>query len=234
MKKPTIMITATVADNGNLSMCYDYARAIETAGGAPFVVPYIENDEMLSVLVEKCDGVLFTGGVDVDPPLYGEKKRDYCDTVQPKRDDLELRLFRLIENTSLPILAICRGIQLVSIALGGTLYQDIYEDGVATLAHKTTEPRYGYAHEVVVVEGTPLHTLTGSDRMRANTFHHQAIKELGRGLKIMALADDGIIEAVYGEGERYLRAYQWHPERLHYTDEVNMRIFTDFIDACKK
>lgn len=232
--KPIIMITTTVDDNGDLKMYYDYARAIEAAGGVPLVLPYLENDEALISLLEKCDGVMFSGGVDVDPPFYGEQRHEYCGMSQKKRDELELRVYKLIENTDMPILGICRGTQFINVVRGGTLYQDIYEEGAAELPHKTTEPRYGYAHEVIVTESTPLHTLAGRKRIGANTFHHQAIKRLGDGLKVMALAEDGIIEAVYGEGERYLRAYQWHPERLHYIDEVNMKIFTDFIEACKK
>lgn len=234
MRKPIIAVTASIFDDGEMRLFYDYVHAIEAAGGVPVVVPYITDDEVLSTLLSRCDGVLFTGGVDIDPIHYGEERKNYCGSIQEKRDDLEMRMYALIRSTDMPILAICRGTQFLNVALGGTLYQDIYEDGVATLPHKTTEPRHGHSHEVEVVRDTPLYFLVGCDRFAANTFHHQAIKKLGQGLSVMARADDGTIEAVYGTGERYIRAYQWHPERLHYTDEYAMAIFTDFIAECKR
>ncbi len=234
MKRPIIAVTAPVLDNGDMTLFYDYIHAIEAAGGAPVIIPYTENIEALSATLSVCDGILFTGGVDIEPTCYGEERLPDCGLAQPKRDELELKIFDLIRDMSIPIMAICRGAQLVNVALGGSLYQDIYTQYETDLAHRTTEPRYGYAHEVCVTEGTPLHALLGEDTVRVNTFHHQAIKTLGEGLGVMAKAPDGIIEAVYSEGERYIRAYQWHPERLHYTDEFNQMLFTDFISECQK
>ena len=126
----------------------------------------------------------------------------------------------------------CRGIQLVNVCFGGTLYQDIPTELDTGMIHKQKEPEDAPSHEVNVLESTPLYELLKSKRVVANSFHHQAIKKLGDGLEIMATADDGIIEAVCFVGERYIRAYQWHPERLYVTDSLNRRLFCDFIEAC--
>lgn len=114
-------------------------------------------------------------------------------------------------------------------ALGGTLYQDIPSEIKTTLPHRQTEPKDAPSHEVQLLDGAPLKALTGKNRIPANSFHHQAIKRLGEGLRVMAVADDGVIEAVYHTGDRYLRAYQWHPERLYDSDEDNRLLFDDFI-----
>ena len=130
------------------------------------------------------------------------------------------------------MLAICRGLQLTNVALGGSLYQDIPTEYKTDILHRQTAPAGESTHTASVVTGTPLDTLIGKKSMTVNTFHHQAIKKLGKGLEIMASADDGIIEAVYHSDHPYLRAYQWHPEKLYDTDDNNRRIFDDFIEAC--
>ena len=234
MTKPIIGVTAPIQDNGDLNLFHSYIHAIESAGGAPIIIPYLDDNETLFQAISICDGILFTGGVDVEPERYGEERAPECGEAQLKRDELELKIFDMIRESNMPVMAICRGAQLVNVALGGTLYQDIYAHYGTTLPHKTTEPRHGYAHSVAVVEGSPLYNLWGVTEARINTFHHQAIKALGKGLKVMAKAEDGIIEAVYAEGERYLRAYQWHPERLCDADDNNRAVFTDFIRECQK
>ena len=132
-----------------------------------------------------------------------------------------------------PILVICRGAQLVNVALGGTLYQDIPTEMQTTLLHRQSEPKFSPSHAVRVIEHTPLMELVGKEWLEANSFHHQAIKHLGKGLAVMAVAEDGIIEAVYATGASYLRAYQWHPERLYDTHWQHRLVFDDFINACR-
>ncbi len=122
--------------------------------------------------------------------------------------------------------------QLINVALGGTLYQDIPSELETSVLHRQTEPKFSTSHEVKIAIGPPLHSLVSEDRMSANSFHHQCVKELAKDLQPMAFADDGIIEAVYFKGERYIRAYQWHPERLYDKDPQNRKIFEDFIEAC--
>ena len=235
--KPIIGILAEVDENLVTSVKRNYISAIEKSGGLPFVLPYLEDNRILDGMIDVCHGFFFTGGKDIDPKRYSEEKKPTCDELQPNRDDLEFRAFEKIYASGKPILAICRGAQLVNTALGGKLYQDIPSEVNTELIHRQAEGEFEYSHSVNIKTDTPLYRLVGAERIKANSFHHQAIKKLGDGLEVMATADDGIIEAVYAvyqEGQRYLRAYQWHPERLFDKDEYNRRVFEDFIKNCEK
>ena len=232
--KPVIGMLSVVNENKIASVAHTYADAIEAAGGLPLLLPYVTLDETFAEFAARCDGFLFTGGADLDPKHYGEQTKPTCGTIQPYRDELELRAFEKIFATGKPIMGICRGVQTINVALGGTLYQDIPTEVETAMVHQQTQGQFEFSHSVNVLPATPLHGLVGTDRMCANSFHHQSIKDLGRGLKLAALADDGVVEAVYLEGDRYLRAYQWHPERLWRGSEQNKVLFDDFIAACKK
>jgi putative glutamine amidotransferase len=233
--KPIIGILAEV-EEGELAnrVSGSYIRAVEQAGGVPILLPYVMQDDVLEHFVELADGFLFTGGVDVEPRRYGEETKATCGAIQYHRDELELGIFSKVFAAQKPIMAICRGIQLVNVALGGTLYQDVPTEVQTTVLHRQTQPKTQPSHAVNVTQNTPLYTLVGGKtRIAANSFHHQAIKALGEGLAVMATADDGMIEAVFGTGDRYLRAYQWHPERLIDIDGDNRLLFDDFIKACR-
>ncbi|MBE6895998.1 MAG: gamma-glutamyl-gamma-aminobutyrate hydrolase family protein [Ruminococcaceae bacterium] len=231
--KPIIGILAEIDDEKTVKIQDTYVKTVECLGGIPIVIPYTDNESTLTKFTDICDGFIFTGGADVDPKHYGEEKKETCGVIQQYRDDLELRIFNVIIKKQKPIIAICRGIQIVNVALGGTLYQDIPTEKPSDIFHQQKEPKFAMSHDVEILKGTPLHSLIGAERMQANSFHHQAIKTLGKDLEIMATADDGIIEAVYLKSDRYLRAYQWHPERIWAEDELNRRIFEDFISVCK-
>ena len=231
--KPIIGVLAEVYDDLHTQMPVAYASAIERSGGVPVVLPHVASDDAIDAFVALCDGFFFTGGVDVDPQRYGEEKSLCCGAVQEHRDTLEFAVFDKAFQTRKPILGICRGEQLINVALGGTLYQDITTELQTDIAHRQVEAKNDFSHSVSVFEDTPLHHLIGKQRMRANSFHHQAIKQLGTGLAVMAAADDGVVEAIYLKGERYLRAYQWHPERLYGADPHSCALFDDFIRACK-
>ena len=230
---PVIGLLAEIDDECAARVMRSYAEAIEDNGGLPLLLPYIENDEAVDRFIDVCDGFLFTGGVDVEPRKYGEETHPKCGTIRLFRDDLELRVAERALKTGKPIMGICRGIQLLNVALGGKLYQDIPSEIPSDIPHAQSEPKTSPSHSVNVIEGTPLHALAGKTKMVANSFHHQAISTLGEGLEVMALADDGIIEAVYLPSAPYFRAYQWHPERLFKTDGDNRAIFVDFINAAK-
>ena len=232
--KPIIAIFGAVNDDNASTFQHAYSYAIEKMGAIPILIPYTENEETISETVSLCDGFLFSGGVDVEPIKYGEETKPACGNIQLKRDSLELEYFKRIFDTGKPILAICRGAQVVNVALGGTLYQDIPTEIVTDIPHRQSEPKFSPSHSVSVIADTPLFELIGKEKMAANSFHHQAIKALGDGLCVMALADDTIIEAVYYTGDRFIRAYQWHPERLFNTDADNALIFKEFIDECER
>ena len=230
---PIIGILAEIDGEKTVKIQDTYVKAVERQGGIPIVIPYAAADETLTQFINICDGFIFTGGADIDPRHYGEAKKETCGEIQPNRDDLELRLFNALIGTEKPILAICRGIQLVNVALGGTLYQDLPTEKPSEIFHQQKEAKFETSHEVNIRKTTPLYELIGKERMIANSFHHQAIKDLGKDLEIMAVSDDNIIEAVFLNNDRYLRAYQWHPERIWDKDDCNRLIFEDFLGACK-
>jgi len=231
---PIIGLTAVVDGEKKSSLLSTYAEAINNSGGLALILPYTDSEEALSGYVSLCDGFLFTGGVDVDPVIYGEERLAECGEIQRYRDEYELRLLPLVLEARKPSMFICRGAQVLNVALGGTLYQDIPSQYETDIPHRQREPRSEPSHEVEIMKGTPLYELVGRCRMTANSFHHQAIKKVGEGLSVMARADDGIIEALYGCGDTYIRAYQWHPERLATISNDNNILFVDFINAARK
>ncbi len=231
--KSVIGIVANVDENYISSVGKNYVRAIELCGGVPLLLPYTESVETVREYERLCDGFLFTGGVDIHPRRYGQEPMECCGKINEVRDSFELFAFRELYAMGKPIMAICRGCQLVNVALGGTLYQDIETQYNKALLHRQTEGEFLPSHEVKITKDTPLYSLIKRGRMSANSFHHQAIRTLGDGLSVMAESDDGIIEAVYST-KSYLRAYQWHPERLIDCSEDNTVLFKDFIKNTKK
>ncbi|MBQ9784958.1 MAG: gamma-glutamyl-gamma-aminobutyrate hydrolase family protein [Clostridia bacterium] len=231
--KPIIGVLAEIDDELNTRVQNPYIHAIEKSGGIPVLFPYVGESETIEHLVDICDGFFFTGGADIDPRRYGEEARESIGEIQTHRDEFEFHVFQRVIKTSKPILAICRGAQLVNVALGGTLYQDIPSEVETNISHRQSEPKFSPSHDVRILVDTPLYEMMRTEQIKANSFHHQAIKTLGKGLAIMAVANDGIVEAVYSLGKQYVCAYQWHPERLFETDKQNRIIFEEFIHHCK-
>lgn len=227
--KPIIGILAEVDEERATRIQNTYISAIENSGGIPLLLPYVESNDTIDEFIKLCDGFLFTGGADIEPCRYGEKTSPECGPIKLYRDELEFRILERAIKKDKPILAICRGIQLINVFFGGTLYQDIPTEFKTPILHKQIEDKNYPSHSVFAKEESPLYKLCGKSIITANSFHHQAIKKLGEGLSIMARAEDSIIEAVWSPSMRYLRAYQWHPERLYFTDECNKMIFDDFI-----
>lgn len=232
--KPLIGLLAEVDDEKKNGMARSYSAAIEMAGGIPLQLPYSENEEIQEDYASRLDGFVFTGGADIDPKHFGEEKREACGRVYQFRDAFELQMFEKILSAKKPILGICRGVQLINVSLGGTLYQDIPTEYETALVHRQTTPATAPSHDILIRENTPLAALLGKTRITGNSFHHQAIKTLGKSLSVTATAEDGTIEAVTYEGDSYLRGYQWHPERLCAFDGDNFRLFEEFIEECKK
>lgn len=231
---PIIAILPAIDDEKTATLQSTYTSAIENSGGIPIIIPYTENEEALNRYIEICDGVLFTGGCDIEPRIFGEEVRDTCGKIQVSRDTLELAFFKKAFTHKKPIMGICRGIQLINVALGGTLFQDIPTECPSKISHQQTEPKTLPSHSVKIISDTPLMELIGKEKMTANSFHHQAIKALGEGLRVMAYSNDGIIEAVYYNGEAYVRGYQWHPELLCTSDDDSKALFDNFIEHSKK
>ena len=229
---PKIGLIGNIENDLHLDIHGAYGRSVEGSGGLPLVLPYIEDEKIIDEFVALCDGFLFSGGVDVEPTIYGEEKKPTCKATEPNRDRLELAVFKKVYLSGKPILGICRGIQFINAALGGTLYQDIPTEYETDLSHVQREGKMEPSHDILIKRDSPLYALIGRERMLGNSFHHQAVKRLADGLSVMATAEDGIIEGFYDPRKRYLRAYQWHPERLCGYDADNKRIFDEFIKQC--
>ena len=211
-----------------------YAQGLEAAGAVPVILPLTTDQEALKRYAQTFDGFLFPGGHDLDPALYGQNPTDQCGTVCRQRDSMERKLFPLTLETGKPLLGICRGIQLFNVMLGGSLYQDIPTECPSDVEHHETPPYDKVAHPVTVEQGTPLYQAVGVTQMGVNSYHHQGIKALGKGLRVAAKAPDGMVEAVYLPDHPFALAVQWHPEFSRLSDENSRRIFEAFVKAARK
>ncbi|MCL1946086.1 MAG: gamma-glutamyl-gamma-aminobutyrate hydrolase family protein [Chitinivibrionia bacterium] len=211
-----------------------YMQGLEEAGGAPIILPLTASEETLKNTAEICDGFLFTGGHDVNPERYGQKKRECCEEICDLRDKMEEHIFREeVLNKKKSALGICRGIQIFNVLLGGSLYQDIPAEFSKSINHAQKPPFDVFAHSVKIFLESPLGKIIKKERIEVNSSHHQGINEISKELEIMALADDGLIEAAYMPTHPYLWAVQWHPELL-LKDEISKKIFTSFVNSTKK
>ena len=210
-----------------------YIQAVLQAGGIPVVLPSYEDPELLRQAVDRLDGVLLSGGVDVDPVHYSRRPNAHLGTVSPRRDAAELAIARyVLRETKKPLLGICRGIQVMNVALGGSLYIDLPDEG--KLAHSLgMYPRWEVTHGIRVEPGTRLAEIMGAGEGRVNSFHHQAVKDLGEGFVISAQsAEDGVPEAIELPGDRFVLGVQWHPEELTARPEAR-KLFRAFVAACE-
>ena len=231
---PVIGIIPALDGDGKISLQKTYSDSIFSSGGIPFIVPYTMNKEHLSAALDMCDGFLFTGGVDLHPCHYGEEVRAECGEIQPLRDESELLLFDSIIKTDKPIMGICRGCQLLNVALGGSLIQDIPSQVGTEIKHRQSAPFTLPAHTVSLCYGSQLRELFGKDTISVNSIHHQAIKELGAGLRTEAIAADGVIEAARSTDGRFISLIQWHPERTYECSEESKMIFKQFVDEARR
>ena len=208
----------------------DYDAAVRRAGATPKALSL---DGAAATALDGVDGLLLTGGDDVDPTLYGEAAHPTYDVSEPGRDAFEIALIRRALAADLPVLAICRGLQVLNVALGGTLIQDIPSEPGALLQHDVEGPPDTLAHTVAVAPGSYLAALAGPDGTRAvNSRHHQAIRTLGQGLVVTGTSPDGVIEAAEIPGSRFCVGVQWHPENFK-TGEFD-RLFAGFVEACRR
>ena len=209
----------------------DYRAALERAGAT--IRELDPGRDALPAAVDGCDGVLLTGGADVDPAEYGEATRHPSVEIDAARDAYELALARAAMARDLPLLAICRGAQVVNVAAGGTLVQDIPSEHPTTIQHTIESPRDSLAHDVIVTPGTRLAALlggpqSGTDRVRVNSRHHQSVRDVAAGFVVSAVAPDGIVEAIERPSARFCLAVQWHPENFWKTGEF-AALFEDFV-----
>lgn len=216
-----------------------YFQAVTSVGAVPWMVPLMDDDpETMRAIYDRLDGVFIAGGVDVDPSSYGAERHGKCGVGDLPRDRVELMFTRWALEEGKPVFGVCRGMQIINVATGGTLYQDCEELYADAIKHDYF-PGAGWerdylAHEVRIAPDTRLRRLFGAETVMVNSMHHQAVQELGHGLVASAFAPDGMIEAVEGTGEMFMVGVQWHPEMLIDNDPATRRLFEEFIEAANE
>lgn len=235
-KKPVIGLCTSYEKNetgDRIFLNHAYLEAVRHFGGIPLVIPAEAGEAEQAFLLSQCDGLLLTGGDDIDPALYGETVLNGTVFPAPERDVGEPRLCAMALKRDLPILGICRGLQILNVYFGGTLYQDIPAQLETDVPHKMERPFERIIHDCVLIPDSPLAKLAGRETIGVNSFHHQAVKDVAPGLSVMAKAKDGIVEAVWEPQAKFLWAVQWHPEMLWPVEDASAKIFEAFIRACE-
>jgi putative glutamine amidotransferase len=213
-----------------------YPAALAAAGALPVIIPLCLPDDALTGLCAHLDGLCLAGGVDVDPAHYGEARHRGLGKVDALRDAVELKLARWALAADLPLFGICRGIQLLNVAAGGTLYQDLATQLPAAQQHDyehTDSPWERPVHQVHIAEGSHLVASLGTDGVMTNSFHHQAVKEVAAGFVPVAWTADGVVEGIEAPGHRFALGVQWHPEGMFDTDPRARALFAAFVAACR-
>ncbi len=226
---------------GKLPNCWvmgqRYVRVLADCGAVPVLVPLLQGDDAtLRAIYERLDGIFLTGGVDIDPANYGEPRHAACDAPDPARDWTEIQLILWAIADGKPVLGVCRGIQALNVACGGSLHQHLPEHMPALKHDYFPRPenaltRDFLAHDVTVEPSSRLGRMLGDRCPRVNSMHHQGIKRLAPSLVASAHAPDGLIEGVEGSNGQFLVGVQWHPEELADRHDSQRRLFTDFLDA---
>ena len=209
-----------------------YVRALVAAGCAPVLIPLLDDDDRLRAIYERLDGIVFAGGVDVAPSEYGEEPIDNLNVVEAPRDRTELTLARWAFADDLPTLGICRGQQVLNVALGGSLWQDLQHQGVTPVDHSDEDGRARTAlmHRVRLDPDSRLAQLIDETDIDVNSLHHQAVKTVAPNLKVTGTSEDGVIESLESDHRRFLIAVQWHPEEIDDLLWVQ-RLFAGFVRA---
>lgn len=231
MEPPLIGITAgnDPRTSGQYVIRWDYVRSIEQAGGIPVILAP-SGAALHSRLTTRLDGLLLTGGVDIEPSAYGEAIHPSVKKISPERDEFEFKLTETSLEQKIPILAICRGLQVLNVVMGGSLVQDIPTMIGPKVSHDDSKrQRHELAHQVTLRNGTRLYEILKNDRMWVNSFHHQAAKSLGSGLVPAAYADDGVIEALELPNSHFVVAVQWHPESFWNQNATFSPLFESFV-----
>ena len=241
MSSPPVIGISALASRGpdaphlpTFALNQRYALAVAAAGGAPLLIPPGLDVRSLRVVYDRLDGVLLSGGGDVDPARYGESPHPSVYDVDPGRDETELSVARWAVADDKPLLAICRGVQVLNVALGGSLVQDIpsqWPDPLLHIFDLVSVERDFQAHAVRVDPGTRLHAILGSDQATVNSWHHQSLRRVASPLQVTACAPDGIIESVEMPGRTLVLGVQWHPEWLYDSQPEMKRLFEALVQA---
>ncbi len=213
----------------------DYIYAIEMAGGIPIILPVLSNHEDIMNILGKLDGLILSGGSDIDPKYYNQLPAEGLGSIMPKRDNYEIELSKkAIYETNLPILGICRGSQTLTVATNGMLYQDMRYQEQKSFKHTCVEsPKHHPIHDVIIDDNSIFNNIFGTDRFGVNSYHHQSIEKLGNGFIATMLAEDETIEGFEFDSDRFIIATQWHPEMMVEHNPFYLKIFEALIENCK-
>lgn len=242
LNKPVIGLTSTryfvqtksLPGIAKIFVNEDYSNAIEKVAGIPMIIPPVCRDELIENFVDLCDGFVITGGRDVHPMTYNALPNQKCDDFDKDVDDAHIKLIKLALKKDKPVLGICRGCQLLNVALGGTLYQDIETEAeFKTHGHVFQHIKTDVVHPINIENDSILYRMFKQEKINVNSIHHQAVKETGEGVEICAKANDGIIECIAVKNKKFALGIQWHPEML--LDKYNsmLCIFEEFINSAK-
>ena len=245
---PVIGITATLKEDASgvaerplgkfVRADLDYLEGVAEAGGIPVVLPPVAGPRAAEALLDGIDGLLLSGGSDLDPRYYGEEAVPELGVTLPERDAFEMALLEHALGLRIPIFGICRGMQVLNVALGGTLYQDLptQMDHMVLLGHRQETPKWQPTHEVDVDGDSKVAEIMGTDELKVNSYHHQAIKELASGLVAVACAPDGVIEAVESSdlSKRWMIGVQWHAEAMRDAGREHQKLFEAHVSAAER
>ncbi|MEW8956733.1 gamma-glutamyl-gamma-aminobutyrate hydrolase family protein, partial [Clostridium sp.] len=211
----------------------DYVKSVIKAGGIPVILPLINNEDDIKSQLDMVDGVIMSGGHDVNPLLYGEEPSQKLGGILPKRDDFDIKLIKLAMNMKKPLLGICRGHQILNVANGGSLYQDLSFIEGCYVKHDQGSLTNIPTHTVNTKEGTRLREILGEE-IHTNSFHHLAVKDVAEGFMACAFAKDGVVEAIEKLGEEFVMGIQWHPEMMAEENENMLSVFRKLIEEATK
>lgn len=210
-----------------------YTHAVESAGGLPILIPILKDHTALDRLLSRLDGLLLSGGGDIHPARYGEERHPLSEEPDETLDEFELKLIDWALQEDVPTLGVCRGMQLMNVALGGSLHQDIVDQYATDTRHSNRDKSRDYlAHTVKVLPGTRMEAILRAREVRVNSLHHQAVKQPGKGVTISGVAEDGIAEMMEVADYRFMLAVQFHPEEIYTREPGSARLFSAFVQAC--
>ena len=241
MNKPIIGISGSVIiDDGGMFPGYrrsyvneDYVDSVVQNGGIPYIIPFNEDEEVVKEQLLNVQGLILSGGHDVDPHNYGEELEQKIGDVWPERDVFDMRLLKLAEENNIPVLGICRGMQIINVAHGGNLYQDLSYRKEKTLKHSQNQTPTLVIHTVKADPNSKIANILGKDEFLTNSFHHQLVKEVAPDFTVAAKCVDGVVEAIENKDASVI-GVQWHPEMLHRVVPFQNNLFKHIINNAKK
>lgn len=235
MPTPLIGITASYKLPNLYKQTRYYADWIWHVGGIPVILPYQCNTNKVAALLERLDGLLLSGGGDIDPTYFNAEPRPKLGPIVPERDSSEIAYTRYMLEQDKPILAICRGSQILNVAAGGDMYQDLASElpeAEKLIQHDQNAPTYHASHLVSIKEDTQLFEILQTTACKTNSFHHQANRKLAPNFIVSATTSDGVIEAIESKQHHYAIGVQWHPECMPFENQMSYALFRSFVSAC--